>query len=54
MEFDDLIKNMDTFQQGMQQGREMAIKKYDIILLELWAKMENIELKIDKVLTLLN
>ncbi len=50
MEMDELLKHTEAFQQGMQQGREMAIRQYDKILIELWEKMDDIEKKIDKLI----
>ncbi len=50
MEFNELMKGMEEYQQGMQKGREMAIGKYDKILVELWDKLNDIEKKVDKLL----
>jgi len=50
MEFDNLMKNMEAYQEGMQKGREMAIGKYDKILIELWEKLNDIEKKVDKLI----
>ncbi len=51
MEFNKLMKDIETYQQGMDTGREMAIHKYDKILIELWEKINDVEKKIDKLFT---
>lgn len=48
MEIDELMKKGEDYMEGMQKGKEMAIGKYDKILIELWDKMNDIEKKVDK------
>lgn len=50
MEINELIKHGEAYQEGMQKGREMAIGKYDKILIELWDKLIDIEKKVDKLI----
>jgi len=47
---DDLMKDMEAYSQGLQSGREMAIKKYDRMFVELYDKMQSIEDKFEKLL----
>ena len=53
VEFDKLMKEGESYMEGMQKGREMAIGKYDKILIELWDKMNDIEKKVDKFIAYL-
>jgi hypothetical protein len=47
MEIDELLKYEKAYGEGIQKGREMAIKNYDKLLLELCEKMQHIENKLD-------
>lgn len=47
IEVNKLIEHSEAFGEGMKKGKEMAIKNYDKLFLELYQKMEEIEYKLD-------
>lgn len=53
MEIKNLIEDMEVYQQGFQRGRELALEKYDKMIIELWEKMADVEKKVDSVLIIL-
>lgn len=51
MDVDKLIDNAEAYGEGMKQGKEMAIKNYDKLFLELYQKMQDIEDKLDSFIS---
>lgn len=48
--FSTTLKEFEAYAQGVQSGREMAVKQYDKAFIELSDKMDNIMRKLDEVL----
>lgn len=51
-DFNKTLEQMESFRQGMNKGREMAIQQYDKAFVELDDKLNHIIRKLDTLLEL--